>query len=88
MDIHSLPCEPLDAKLKETLRIRGQKYVSLKGRHHLNYDGFIIQTAGAHLAQHMLLASEGMPRPGDPSLANPNFNSNARYHVCDLDFLN
>ena len=44
-DIGSLPVQFLnnDDEIKEKLRVRGQKFVELIGRHYLDYKGSIIQ---------------------------------------------
>ena len=43
MDIGSLVAQPLfEGQLKETFRLRGERFVTLKGRHHLEYSGSII----------------------------------------------
>lgn len=42
-DINSLPVQPLDKEQKQELQSRGRKFINLKGRHHLDYDGLLIQ---------------------------------------------
>ena len=37
-----------ETDFKEKLSIRGQKFVDLRGMHHLEYDGFIIMPQAQH----------------------------------------
>lgn len=41
--VGSLAAQPLDVTFKRRLKLRGQRFTELKGRHHFEYKGLIIQ---------------------------------------------
>ena len=79
-DIGDLPVQPLDPALKEALRIRGAKFVSLRGRHNLQYEGFVLQDGNA-ASQDMLLASEEILRPHRAHAAQGHDQGKLQFHV-------
>jgi hypothetical protein len=41
--VGSLEAQPLDVTFKKELKLRGQRFTELRGRHHFEYNGPIIQ---------------------------------------------
>jgi hypothetical protein len=41
--VGSLEAQPLDVTFKRELKLRGQRFTELRGRHHFEYNGLIIQ---------------------------------------------
>ena len=62
-DIGSLPAQPLsNGELKERLKARGEKFVALKGKHYLEYCGFIAHQPAPPVGSYPMPVP--MPAPG------------------------
>jgi hypothetical protein len=79
IEIGSLPLQSLDPSLKEQLYARGQKFISLNGRHHLNYEGFVIQQGNANLQDMLLISDDAHLR--NPAPHNPHDQNKLHFQV-------
>jgi hypothetical protein len=71
-DIGSLPAQPLsNGELKEQLIARGEKFMALKGKHYLEYSGFIAHQPAPSVGIHQM--APPMPVPPLPPPGTSNF---------------